>query len=80
MSDAAIRAALDNAAGAVAQELERQELSGDHDEEMADVWLAAAAITAFLREIGGRYLETMDGPMMSMRHLAAAVEEAARNG
>lgn len=37
----------------------------------------AAGIAGFLRALPGRYLETVHGPMMSMRHLAAAVEEAA---
>lgn len=67
-ADPAIRAALE-AAGT--------ELALRQTADMEYGAAASIAIAAFLRAIGGRYLETLDGPMMSMKHLAAAVEAAA---
>lgn len=52
MGEATPRAALQQAGEALAEELERQELSGDHDEADADMWAAAAAVEVYLRTRG----------------------------
>lgn len=73
MTDATIRAALEAAAEDVSAELVRQEMSGDHDEPGANLWVAAAAVAAFLRALP-------DHAAARYGHeLAAAVEEVARD-
>lgn len=75
MSDPAIRAALRSACDA---ERAHDGASPCHacPDGCSNADLAAG-IAGFLRALPGRDLETVHGPMMSMRHLAAAVEEAA---
>lgn len=77
MSAPAIRAALEAGEDALMQALDWVD-DGSMDFEPRETARAAVAATvaAVLRELPGRYLETVQGPMMSMRHLAAAIEEA----
>ena len=70
MSDPAIRVALE-AATRTACNCDCAEVQPGCRRQMAE------EIAVFLQALPGRYLETVHGPMMSMRHLAAAVEEAA---